>query len=485
MPAPTLRPGQSPKKRSAIWLIVGALGLFVFLTLLMAVAALMQSAPPLKVPGAQKVVLDDGTELYVQVTYGETHYWVGEIQTTSIAERLFRRTRTLVDTRSNGREAYMIWLTGLDPATGRPADLTWWKYSSVVDQYGDEVRDTDPHRRRWHVTGHGISGSESSTKRPVEPLTEPATVYLLSSRFPTFHTNKASYTLRLHDTEGKIVARVNLPVQHSMPKLTWTPDPLPVTKSKGDLGVTLTGVDYALREPRDDEGRTAIRVRPQFEATWNGKPFSWTYSCEVYDSMGNHDDMSNVHLSPHADAWKLQMRIRRMEIAEFAPEEQWQAPEIALPPSGKHQQVTAQGSVKGAGVTIRTIAGSGKVAYDLPGAGSSSGSSGSFGIDGGRIQYDVDINRRNTLTQIEVDAGAPHLAIDAKLQAGQRLIVRAVDDQGRQVQTRVRDYGGIYIVFLAAAADAKSVQPTFIVHREELVEFYVDPPEDLKPKGDE
>lgn len=485
MPAPSPRPGHAPKKRSVIWLILGALGLFVVLILVAGASSLWRPAPVFDVPGAQTVVLDDGTQLFALVTYGDGHGWAAEMPETDPFRRMFQPTHSVHDSRGTGEEAYVIWLTGIHPATGAVSDLTWWGYSSVVDQYGDEVRDDELRKQLWnfHPSGRSSSSSGGDTRRPLEPFQESPSVYVVNSRLRPFHTDQANFTLRLHGRDGSVVASFQLPVRHAVPSTKWVPEPLPATKSQGDLAVTLNRVQFERSEHQDDDEQRGIRVTPRFEATWKGEPSThWDSWSEVYDSLGNRDDSYNVYLSTRANAWKLKLRICRGEGAVFDPTEQWQAADFPIPMQDQHKLIGNHGSVQGASISIMAIGGKGSVSHGLPAAVRDFGgfsSSGSFQAGGKYMDYHVKLNRQGNAADLEVESEAVHMAVESNLGANQRLFVRAVDDQGRTVPVHDNRHGGFHVFFLAVQADAKFVQPTFIVHDEQLVEFYIDPPEDL------
>jgi hypothetical protein len=58
----------------------------------------------------------------------------------------------------------VLWMTRWDPVTLRPMDLDWWQVSVLVDENGEEIDDTDPHRYLWVVTSY--PSYETSLQEP-------------------------------------------------------------------------------------------------------------------------------------------------------------------------------------------------------------------------------------------------------------------------------------------------------------------------------
>lgn len=151
--------------------------------------------------------------------------------------------------------------------------------------------------------------------------------------------------LRLYqraDNRWKRVAEFKVPNPAYGVFPTWTPEPLPITRTNGDLAVTLTGAAVGVFVPGFAPDSWKVeQTRLGFRFAQNGQPTSAWEPVEYFlsDATGNTrddwqytmDDEKNGDtgrilpgaFTPQESAWKLRVGVARTAAATFSPAELW------------------------------------------------------------------------------------------------------------------------------------------------------------------
>jgi hypothetical protein len=251
------------------------------------------------------------------------------------------------------------------------------------------------------------------------------------------------------------------------PKSDWVAEPLPVTRTIGDVSFALTRVaikDHAVQRwgwVRDFQPQT---VDAKFAVTEDGKPSSnWLpLTTELFDSDGNFASEMNQterFLCPRVPVWKYRVQFFGAEKSRAASNAVWVLRGLDVPGDGKFFLLNKTNELQGVPILIGTLAGPGKFTYSNGVAVSAEPP-----IDNpeetslGRDQF-----RRNTANAFnwprswrggrfafggaqpsyKVDARDVHLAFEiGELSDDQRFTARVVDEQGRAFYTRKMRWGG-------------------------------------------
>lgn len=465
---------------------------FLLLGVLLVIAAQFQSALPLVVPGALRATMPDGSYLWLKVTSGNQHNFEFEYPEPDAVARIFDPTNSRTVNAHTMDNRFVVWLMRQDPVTGRPLDLDWWSHASVVDEHGRVLLDSNAQRSAYHTYGSRSEGGA----RPFSPLEPQQYVGIVGqSELPLFRHSGQTFTLRVHNTDGEIVARFAVPYKLPFEPPNWKPDELPATKSRGELAVTLREVVFEEQEYRvNDRTERAIRIQPQLDVTYRGEPTDvWRIThTRISDPLGNSDSLWRCRLlDRHEAAWKLLVRAQRTPAAEFAADEMWHAGPLQIPEANKQQAIAQQHSLQGTGIRLVGIGGTGRTTHhrtdpeQRSGGGSSSGSLQT--ADRQRVNYEIDVDYRNGAKTISVDAPLPYVVIEVTgREADQSLLVRGLSNSGEEVPTHMNTtIGDLHFVFLEVPSSEKQVELTFVVHRTHEFEFFIEPPAEESSREDD
>jgi len=139
--------------------------------------------------------------------------------------------------------------------------------------------------------------------------------------FLNFPRRQSSFLCRLVDSNQQVMAtfRVLNPWHGPFPE--WHADPLPITKTNGDLGVTFNGVLKVLEA--FPPGKTSMWYRANFDCTWQGLPTKeWLFTQSwLSDPTGNRLGALHPGLSVHEPVWRLEACFERTQEATYTEQE--------------------------------------------------------------------------------------------------------------------------------------------------------------------
>jgi hypothetical protein len=388
--------------------------------------------------------------------------------------------------------AVVLWFTFWHPGLPDSLDFDWWLTTVLIDEHGEEVDD-------GHEQSHVISAkgglSTRGAARPWLPLA-PAKgdIIIATSQLPAVRQIAGPRKVRLYDRFGTQVAEFDVPFPDTASAPHWSPDPLPVTKSEGDVQVTFTDVSMKEQSHKPTPGlqlthrRPRWSITPAFTVERDGRPApEWkAESVQLLDALGNRELDWNCGLSRFERAWKLEMTLARDTPQAFTPDEQWESPLVPLPTMDSSETVNEEATVQQVGVKIVTI-GRGSAEY----ADFASGYQGSTQhVSGPRLaggktismgHSSHSVNGGPTVHSAHIAGDCAHFLVKVEhLPKSHRELFRVHDDHGRELphQVELFEMGDSYygFVFVDPAADAQSLRLTVYVHMARTVELFVAPP---------
>jgi hypothetical protein len=393
-------------------------------------------------------------------------------------------------------ESVIIWLSRWHPNLPDSQDFDWWLASVLIDEHGEEILDS-------HETSHVLlatgGSSSSGSARPWSPVKRAKNdILVVTSQFPALRQAAGNRQMRVYDRSGQQVAEFEVPFPDTSATPVWRPDPLPVTKTDGDVRVTFTAVEMQEQPPLKlafplKHPRRGWKITPVFNVERNGMPApGWkSDSMTLTDALGNTGYLWNCTLSPFEAAWKLEMTLSRDDPGAFSPDERWDSPLVSLPAADTSQPINPQATpteakVQQVTVTLQAI-GRGSMKYTefvSSRDGMMQRSDGprrlgtkSFGVGHSSSTRD----NGPTIHSLQIHGECAHLLVKMEhVPAGHRELFRVYDDQGRELPHGVDSFtiGDTYygFVFVDPAADAQSLRLTAYVHTSRKVELLLAPP---------
>jgi len=279
--------------------------------------------------------------------------------------------------------------------------------------------------------------------------------------FATFPRRQKELTVRVFGTTAGIEAgalagewKIPNPVFRKYP--VWTPEPLPATRSTGDLAVTLHELKTGVGWPRAEDSPYTVQfadlcICVVFSLTQNGAPTEdWVpVSIETSDATGNRrlntswsfgssNGWYTIHyqwgLWPGEAAWRLKVELSRR--ANFAPDELWTARDLSLSETNLSHLPASQTTLQGTVVQLQ------------------------------RLVPSLEQSGVHTL----------FFSVSPHREGFQFTIVEVTDELGRTVAILGHGENGInHTVDFRPASDAKSLNVTFALHPSRFVEFTVKP----------
>ena len=439
------------------------------------------------VTALQQVQTPDGATLSLEnVTFGKSHQL--PVTLSSSGSSLFEGSTTRACTANTANDSIVLWFSRREAQTGRALGFNWWSHSVALDEHGCEIEDDEPGMSAFSRN----SAMNTSGSRPLQKVRNGEyDMVIAHSAVRPFRHSGPTFKLRLFDTNGNAVAEFNVPdpspSRGQYP--TWTPEPLPATKSVGDLAVTLNKLTAKKVERSSSFGKSeSYQLSPAFELTENGEPAeNWTrQTIRFFDAAGNSASPLDCRLCPRESAWKMQLRAFRDEHAQFDESEMWTAPSIALPTNGATTRLNVSHAVQGVKIELSAVGDRGTTSHsDLePARGNSStGTSGGVGAGEKRWSYSIQTKSQQGSSTTTVTCDLPHIVVKLTGMTDEHFApdLRAKDDQGRDVKAySAAKVGGLDLWFLEAAPDAKSLDLTFVVQKGRTFEVFVTPP-DVEP----
>jgi hypothetical protein len=341
-------------------------------------------------------------------------------------------------------DVLVCWLTLRDP-----------KGKYLSPSFG-HIQVFDEHGCLFHTLNAGTHGGMNILASPVQ--------------LPSFPRRQKEFTLRVLDWQNVQLAefKVRNPVVVS-DSPNWRAQPLPATRTNGDLAITLEKVTYFTNA-------TYVAITPIFSVVQEGKTtYAWTVSDNVWsDSSGNVTSYGDG-LCRQETAWKLQTKLFRNANARFAANELWRLPSRPVMAPGQVVKLTGTNVFGKARLVLHSLGGPGSYTFSnniitkaIPlGAGqglSFSATSSGFGT--------------NRVETISVDLIDPFVAVHVEgLAKDQLLSVRMIDDSGNRHEATIKggaNRANFYSAKLPATASTIAVE--FIVQQGRAAEFILAPP---------
>lgn len=236
---------------------------------------------------------------------------------------------------------------------------------SVVDENGAEC--TAPNFLPYSFPNYG--GPKGST--------------LVGLGLTAFPRRAREFRLRFYSRESNLhpmflrgEMKIGNPAYRKYPD--WQPEPLPATKTDGQVAITLTKLltetGMFSSEPADTNKESWGQAC--FILTQGGKPSrDWAVdNVDFSDATGNHTSPAEwadhydepkpgehvfsfgMPLWPSESAWKLDVTLHRTPSAKFAPGELWSMTNLALPALNSTNVLNLQTNLNGVGLGFQSLA---------------------------------------------------------------------------------------------------------------------------------
>jgi len=321
--------------------------------------------------------------------------------------------------------------------------------------------------------------------------------------FESFPRHQTSFLLRVLDSSSTNVVefKIQNPAPIKPPE-KWAVADLPITRTLGDLSVTLTKMSFESNKVRNASPMPIFFndpwVVPAFEFKLNGQPTKkWSVEIlDLSDSSGNfspnlYTQSEHIFLCNREDAWKLNAKFFADDHLDVTNNSSWKISGIKVPAAGEITSVNLSGTIAGFTMTLNGICGPGQVVFsngipvantvvsNLPAGPRRSGS----GWGSNRTE---SISSRNWQFGLAI----PKLPDDL------RLSIRAVDDRAREIYAETSGYGGspgvqngkvVYLnkypwedlsyCSLRLPPDSKTIELIFCLHQPVTAEFVFKPPQ--------
>lgn len=242
--------------------------------------------------------------------------------------------RMTYNTSSN---SLVLWFTMANGLTGATMDFHGLFATDVLDE-------------------HGCSSSDQGQAS----MTSGSNPTLHTPTFTQFPRHQPTIRVRLRPRTAlggeskKPVAEFDVPNPARGPFPVWTPEPLPSSRTNGDLVFVLKEVgDYAAGPAWSG---------PHFDIFQGSVPVEDWEPDTVYvsEATGNRGQRPFCTNEP---AWKLEVEFLRNVKAKFLPSEMFTITNLSVPASGVAVQLTNTFSLKGKPFALCAIAGAGRFVY--------------------------------------------------------------------------------------------------------------------------
>lgn len=213
----------------------------------------------------------------------------------------------------------------------------------------------------------------SSGDRPYyagSPVVSAAGIVTISP--PVFERRRPLLSLRFFSESWASLGVMDLPNPLRGPLPEWKPDPFPITRTNGDLTVTLKKVSR-LREERwgylgwttNDSLRwtTNDYVRVEWEFRQVGKlTHDWIDAGgPLEDATGNWIGGWHFGLPLNEKAWRWKGRFQRKPGLDYPPEDRFVITNIAVPPEGEFTVLDQSTNLHGLHISVAGLASAGTV----------------------------------------------------------------------------------------------------------------------------
>lgn len=457
------RPARNP------WLLVAAtvVGVVGVTLVVLTTVAWLFPAPAISL-AANECRLNDGSILTIEkVDWGHNHKFSYSREASHWL--VFRERRTLDGSSFHIDENLGVWMTRRDGRTGQPMDFNWWSECSTEDAFGNEVHELFAY---FSEAGHQLRSSGHSRKsyRPHQR----ADSWLVYSRLPKFHTAGRKFTLKVKNKSNEVVGTIELEHPSPTPDLGWEVDPVPVTKTDGEVTVTYKGFSTDTKNPKS--------MFSSLDARW-GENSADRRFLNYSDQLGREWPTRGRSMDDsiyNERVWKMRVLVHKWPTDAFDSNEAWSLPPIPIPAANTSESLSESRTINGCKVTLEGIGGTGDVSYAV--SGDSLRHRGPIGfVKEGTIysqdqSYRVELKPEGAAGRVTATAPSPHLLLRIEGQAPNQVVyVRMKDDRTRDVFIVPVLHDNLYL--FKPEPDAQSITLTVIVHTGREFEFFVKPPE--------
>ena len=422
-----------------------------------------------------RVKLSDGTWLVVRsVTVGTKHAFEKPFP----LEMQFSHWRqSFTQATTTHRDRMLIWLTR-ENDRGEALDLKWFARAEIVASEDFTIPASYHHTQHQDRNGSSGSGTDSSGFGGAKALggkpakLEAAVAFV---QFPLVRPRQGKLRLNVYDGSKSIVAVLEIPYPKlpTEPTDDWQIEPLPVTKSVGNLDVTVKGMDFR----RSSGNHGALSVTPKLEFVHGGQPSqTWYSSAELFDAIGNQSNEYQCDLSPLEPVWKMRLTLTQTTSGRFLPEETGTMPPLALTPAKQLTLHSTRHTINGTEIELVGLGGQGPVEFTPPNTNSNFKTKAyAPGQQGSGMSSNCSGNR----CDVEFHSGLPFLVIQATALQSTKNVQLIVRDQDGNVLPQSGQSGtqGLWFWFFDPKPTSTSVTFEFLVEQRRYVEFFIAPPQ--------
>lgn len=455
-------------KREELWFLVKLALLFavavgVFLLLSKLRSDLGNSQFP-------RVQLSDGTWLVARsVSTGTSHSieipYPFDIQ-------LSRWQRSYTSSHTTQSDRMVIWLTH-ENSRGEILDLDWFAKCQLV--LADDYRVNPNNYQRQIITGNSSSGSGvGSTGYSDATAFGPSKkqqMAIIHFDLPVVRPRNGSMTLDIHDGVGEVIAQLEVPYPR-LPNMIledWEPEPLPATRTVGNLSVTLNSMKY-------HSHTQGIAANPQLKYVHDGlNSNTWSALIEILDQVGNVSSNYNCDLSPLESAWKLRLTLHQTHNGRFLAEETHKLALKQLPAAKQLVLTTETHTVNEVPVSLVGIGGTGPIEFTLPNS-TATFKTGEY--KPGQSAYGMSTSCSGSTCNVELTSGHPFLITGSNTSGHYGDVQFVIRDQDGVNLTQGGSSGAQGMTFwhFEPKSTSTAIEIEIISQKARTVEFLIAPP---------
>ena len=428
-----------------------------------------------------RVKLSDGTWLVARaVTVGTKH--ACEISY-PLEVQISRWRRSYTEATTTNSDRMLIWLTR-ENDKGDALDLKWFAWAELVVSEDFTIPASTYNTQHQVKNGSSGSGTGNSGFSDAKTLGGKATkqvVALARCEFPLVRPQQGKLRLNVYDGSKSVVAVLEIPYPKlpTEPTDDWQIDSLPVTKSAGNLDVTLKGMDYSQHQ----WNHGALSVNPKLEFLHDGQPSqTWSSNAELFDALGNQSNAYQCELSPLEPVWKMRLTLTQPATGRFLPEETGSLPPLALTPAKQLALHSTRHTINGTEIELVGLGGQGPLEFTLPNSNSTVKTK---AYEPGQQGSGMSSSCSGTRCDIEFSSGRPFLVTRDPGVQGSPNVQLIVRDQDGDVLPQSGPSGtqGLWFWFFDPKPTSTAVTFEFIVEQRRYVEFFITPPQpgDIQP----
>ncbi len=431
-----------------------------------------------------RVKLSDGTWLVAQaVTVGTKHAFEKPFP---LEMQVSRWRRSYTQATTTNRDRMLIWLTR-ENDRGEALDLKWFARAEIVVSEDFTIPASTyntQHQERNGSSGSGTGNSGFTDAKTLggKPTKQDAAVAYCE--FPLIRLQQGKLRLNVYDGSKSIVAVLEIPYPKlpNEPTDDWQPETLPVTKSAGNLDVTLKEMDFR----RGSWNHGTLSATPKLEFVHDGQPSqTWSSNAELFDAIGNQTYAYECLLSPLEPVWKLRLTLTQTTSGRFLPEEKGTLPPLALTPAKQFTLHSTRQSINGTEIQLVGLGGQGPLEFTLPNSNSNVKTK---AYEPGQQASGMSSSCSGNRYDVEFYSGLPFLVTHdtaLHLTHNVQLIVRDQDGNALPQSGQMSGAQGLWFWFFDPKPTSTSVTFEFIVEQRRYVEFFITPPQpgDIKQQN--